>query len=284
MKSKLCRTALAVGPVLLLAFAGPSRATSTDVVLNLEGNPTCSSLGDNSAILDYRDGSPATRSIILPTSDGGTQTLEYTLGTDVDGNAELSQWAITSFNATAGNPINYIILKAQGGSGARVFHYGAAGPGDGAIADSEMSSTGARLAAISFCYGLTSGLPTPPVSESPIPDCSDFTDPMTGEIIIDGTVIGRCPTDPAETRLLISLDLEKPFFDVQSCTCNLPGGLPTCDPELAVDEPGACISTDPNDPMQGINERVPIIIQGVEAPNSYVCYTIGGKRTCYGEF
>lgn len=283
MRSNIHRIAPVLGPVLLLALSGPSQATSTDVVLNLEGNPTCSSLGDNSAVLEYRDGSPASKTIVLNTSDGGTQTLAYTLGSDSSGNAQILHWEISSLTGTAGNPINYVILKSQGGSGARVFHYGAAGPGAGAIVDNELSATGARLAAVSFCYGLTTGLPGGPEPVAAIPDCADFTD-QNGEVVLDDTVIGRCPTDINETRLLISLDLEKPNFDVQSCTCNIPGGLPVCDPELAVDEPGACISTDPNDPMQGINERVPILIQGVEAPNSYICYTIGGRRVCYGEF
>jgi hypothetical protein len=275
-----------IGLSLLAVFTNPSFATSTDVVLNLEGNPTCSSLGDNSTILEFRDSSPGgTKSVILPTTDGGTQVLDYEVGFDsILGVAEVVSWEISGVSTgSVVNPINYVILKAQGGKdGARVFHFGSAEDGDGAVSDDDENATGSKLSALSFCYGLTSGYGEEPPGDEPIPDCLDYADPVTGEIIIDGTVIGSCPTDTSEERLLISLDLYAPDFDLQSCTCNVDGGLPVCDPELSVDEEGACMVT--TGAGGGVNERVPVIIQGVENPDSYICYTIGGKRKCYGHF
>jgi len=271
---------MAIASFLMLSVITQVQATSSTVVLNLEGNPTCDSLGDNSSILAARDNDPqeGVNEVSGPRIDGMTQTIQYTIDTS---GALLMSWDILNQDEFV-NPINYVILKAQGSNGARVFHFGGIGAGE--VSDTDEEATG-NIAAVSFCYGLTEGpLDEPPLAG--IPDCGELDIANN----LGGTLIGACPTDssgnpdPDQERLLISLDLNADNFDIQSCTCNVPGGLPSCDPDVPVDEPGACIVTDPNDILEGVNERVPVMIQGVETPNSYICYTIGGDRFCFGDF
>ena len=108
-------------------------ASSTDVVLNLEGNPTCSSLGDNQAVLNFRDTGfvIGVNEATVDTTTGGTQTITYEIG-DVEGSTGIVSWSLTGVDETNGNPINFIILKTQGNkAGARVYHYGASTDGQG---------------------------------------------------------------------------------------------------------------------------------------------------------
>jgi hypothetical protein len=55
MKSILKSIAVAIASFAMLSIITQAQATSTDVVLNLEGNPTCSSLGANDSIIEIRD-------------------------------------------------------------------------------------------------------------------------------------------------------------------------------------------------------------------------------------
>jgi hypothetical protein len=293
MKLTKILTALGASLILIGPFT-PAQATSSDVVQNLEGNPTCSSLGPNGEILEYRDTGPeiGPNSAVLPLIDGGTQTVTYTVGIDNDtGNAEVKIWSITnvSLNSVV-NPINYTILKAQGNDGSRVFHFGKAG----VVFDTEEIARGPQLSAISFCYGLTAGVEEP----DPVPACEDLTTGVGG---LDGTTI-TCDTTGNE-RLLINMSLNETNFGFDdkfhACTCNVAdGGLPECNPSLGPvlkgtqDDapPGArsCMEYDPDELVNGIpvgiNTRVPTRIEGVENPDSYICYTIDGVRTCYGHY
>jgi hypothetical protein len=277
MKVMLKSFTMAIASFLMLSVTTQAQATSSTVVLNLEGNPTCDSLGDNASILAARDNGPqvGVNEVSGPRIDGMVQTIQYTI--DASGEFPLVSWDILNQDEFV-NPINYVIIKGQGSNGARVFHFG--GIGEGAVSDTEEEATG-NIAAVSFCYGLTEGPIDTPLAG--IQDCAE----LDVENNLGGTLIGACPTpeigDPKK-RLLISLDLDADNFDIQSCTCNVPEGLPSCDPNVPVDEPGACIVTDMYDPLEGVNERVPVMIQGVETPNSYICYTIGGDRVCYGDF
>ena len=276
------RSISALAAVLALFLAPQARATSTDVVLNLEGNPTCSSLGDNAAIMEARDNSP-TAGVNTATGPDGqeiTYTLSYDSSAGVD---EVTEWHVT---AGPFDNINYTILKAKGNAGAKVFHFGAAG----VPLDLDEDSNGS-LSAVSFCYGLTGDTQPPALDMVNLGPCEDLVNAGEG---LDGTGIA-CPIDSSgnpdgtEQRMIISLDISKtrtePDFAVQFCTCNLLDAngsetrLPVCDPDLSRGEQGACT----NNP-EGINTRVPIVIQGVENPHSYICYTIGGRRTCYGSF
>jgi len=283
--------AMAIASIAMLSIITQAQAeTSSDVVLNLEGNPSCSSLGDNDSILQAKDTGPQAgpNEVTGPRIDGNTQTIQYTI--DDSFNPPLLSWVILNQDEKV-NPINYVIIKARGKNGAKVFHFG--GIGKGAVIDID-EEAGGDITAVSFCYGLTEGpvdsSEPPPLAD--IPECDEFL-PGGGVDDLGGTLIGACPTptilDEGQ-RLLISLDLLAQDFDVQSCTCNVPDGLPVCDPELSVNEipatgePGACIATSSADPLEGVNERVPVLIQAVETPNSYICYTIGGSRYCYGHF
>ncbi len=351
-------TAVGASLVLIGAF-NTVQATSTDVVLNLEGNPTCSSLGDNSVVQVFKDSNPGgTRELTLSLPNGGgIQKLSYTV-VPVDGIDRITTWDIIEVN---GNPvngteeqqdlfyaqvnaINYIILKAQGGNnGARVFHYGTSdddeGTGSpGAITDEVLVSPGPILAAVSFCYGLTTSFVQVEEPEPPLPvlACEDLS---TSEL--DGT--GISCEDGGEERLLINMELNAKNFGFDdafhACTCNVTDtskpsgytGLPQCNPArdaqrvnslgqfvdaatgiLFVDQDGnlinegagpgitgddllspedrTCLEYNPDDPGSGttvptgVNERVPVIIQGVENPDSYICITQDGVRTCYGHY
>jgi hypothetical protein len=78
-------------------------------------------------------------------------------------------------------------------------------------------------------------------------------------------------------RLIIVLDPQAPNFGASAegafCTCNT--DFVECDPDASVGELNAC--QNPN----GVNERVPLDIQGVEDPDSYICRTLGGRRVCF---
>ena len=340
--------------LLLVGGITPAKATSTDVVLNLEGNPTCSSLGDNSLVQVLKDSSPGgTRELIMPLPNGGgTQKLIYT-AEPIGGIDQITTWDIVEVNGnrldrpTPGptevedfyaqvNAINYIIMKAQGGNnGARVFHYGTAedGPGaPGAITDEILVSPGPTLTAVSFCYGLTTGFDEPqsPIVISDLPSCESLTDQNgdgAGELFTTGI---KCPTvgpnggDPEE-QVIINMALNDPRFGfdvtqdiIRACTCN--SQLKPCNPALPaqlvnnlgqyLDEMGmpildgagnpitaddvspqdrTCLeynplSTNDRGTPDGVNDRVPFHIEGVENPDSYICYTIDGVRTCYGHY
>jgi len=330
---KLSKILSAVGTSLILIgpFTPAQADTSTDVVLNLEGNPTCSSLGDNSQVLEFRDSNPdstpgSPRFVELNIVDingdpAGTQVVEYSVTST---NPPTMDWKIIEVNDIQitstdldeledffreVNPINYIILKAQGGNkGARVFHFGAFGPGAGAIVDQDEEAPGSTLAAASFCYGLTTSFGQVEEPEPlPVVACEDITVET-----LDGTGI-VCANDGKE-RLLINMELNAENFGFDdafhACTCNVTEdvggtltatGLPECNPKLAAVEKGSqdentppeersCMEYDITDansdgvPDAGVNNKVPLLIQGVENPDSYICYTIDGVRTCYGHY
>lgn len=298
---------------LLLLAAPASQATSTDVVLNLEGNPTCSSLGDNSAVIEYRDSNPVgVKQVVLPTP-AGTQTLAYEVVEAAGENARMVEWSIVEVNgstdvANSPNvfPINYTILKAQGGqNGARVFHFGTSAKVPGAITDSDEEGPGGRMAAVSFCYGLTSGFNQPdPPSVVNLPNCDDLSQTPTGISDLYTTGID-CP-ETGEQQLIINLALNEDNFGfnfdtntVRACTCNV--DLPPCNPDLPAVPKGtqdentpaderSCMEYDVNSDANndgypdGVNTRVPLQIMGVENPDSYICYVIGGTRYCYGHY
>ncbi len=281
MKSMLKSIAMVIASFAMLSIMTQARATETNVVLNLEGNPTCNSLGANDMIIEIRDNDPqpgeniVTGDIFFEGMFVGEQRIVYYM--NISGES-VDKWEIDVPEEEV-TPVNYTILKARGNAGAVVYHFG--GKNAGATKDSVEVANG-EITAVSFCYGLT-GPTVPPVAVV-IPECDEFSS-GGGVDDLGGTEIGACPTatmgDPAQ-RVLISLDLLAKDFDVQSCTCNVPGGLPICDPEASVNEPGACMDT--IGPGNGVNERVPVLIQAVENPDSYICYTIGGRRLCYGHF
>lgn len=295
-----------------IAMFGQAQASQTNVIMNLEGNPTCSSLGDNHSVLQVTvDGVSGTAE--LPTTSGGVQYIDYVVG-DVNGTEGIVSWEITGINMAnqdSINPVNYIILKNQGGkTGARVFHFGTTDADKGATSDTDEAGVGSNLASISFCYGLTTGINTPSESEniSALPSCDSLD--SNGDGISDLFTTGiTCPTvgpdgGPPEEQVIINLALNKPNMGfvgsstVRACTCNVT--LPACNPELDVvteaqdptdalpSSERSCLEavsgTNANGVAKGVNERVPFGVEVVENPDSYICYTIGGRRYCYGHY
>lgn len=286
MKIKLRSLAASMAPLASLAclgFGSPSLASDAVAVLNLEGNPSCKSLGDNDAILDVtyaNDFNPGPNQVAVATVDPATgnptgeyQTLSFVVGTTADGFLGITDWSIDPSSVSADdkvNPINYIILKSvsnKGGpnqdTGARVFHYGASVPTGGSvqgtmgsIGDADLPSRSNSMSHISFCYGLTAGVPggggggddTVPLAELPLPSCET----INNDPFFDAQI--TCPTgEGAEEQMIISLGLNKPFFGfdfgdnpdtannlgIRACTCNTT--VPACNPALAaqsVDESG----------------------------------------------
>lgn len=256
--------------VMTLASANPAFATQTDVVLNLEGNPTCNSLATNS-ILEIKDTAPPyVGSKIVMGPDG--QKITYTVGAN---GTTITAWQISSppTSSLLLRPVNFVILKAKRHAGAkehdgarehagekehagaRVFHFGSAG----VTSDDTEQGTG-RLAQVSFCYGLSQ--PTP----QPLARCSDLA--QVGGL--DETAIS-CPYNVTEERVLISLDPGSANWNVKLCTCN--ANFAKCDPNVAAGQTGACPT--------GKLATVPIHIEGVQDPASLICTTIGGQRLCF---
>jgi len=363
---KLTKILTAVGASLILIGPfTPAQATSTDVVLNLEGNPTCSSLGDNSLVQVFKDSNPGgTRELTLPLPNGEYQIIRYTVAS-VEGIDQITTWDIVEVNGNRldseppgsteledffaeVNAMNYIILKAQGGNnGARVFHYGTCDGDDeecsgapGEITDEELISPGPNLSAVSFCYGLTTGISEPvdpPIVLTDLEDC-ELIDPDgngTADLYTTGIDCPAPITDGSgnilNEQLIINMALNDPRFGfdvntdtIRACTCN--SQLKPCNPALdaqRVDDQGryvnaggmfvdqngmvlqdqtnpitaddlsqedrTCLEYDPTSTVNGdlpvgVNERVPFEIEGVENPDSYICYTIDAVRTCYGHF
>jgi hypothetical protein len=250
--------------VMTLASANPAFATQTDVVLNLEGNPTCNSLATNS-ILEIKDTAPPyVGSKIVMGPDG--QKITYTVGAN---GTTITSWQISSppSSSLLPRPVNFVILKAKRHAGARehdgekehagarVFHFGSAG-----VTSDDTEQGPGRLAQVSFCYGLSP--PTP----QPLARCSDLA--QVGGL--DETGI-NCPYNATEERVLISLDPGSPNWNVKLCTCN--ANFAKCDPNVAAGQPGACPT--------GTLTTVPIHIEGVQDPASLICTTIGGQRLCF---
>ena len=232
----------------------------------------------------------------------------------VDGSGGVLEWQITGIteaNQDSINPINYVILKNQGGkTGARVYHFGTTDEDKGATSDTDEPGVGNNLASVSFCYGLTTGINAPPESDNiaALPSCDslDSNGDGTSDLFTTGVT---CPTvgpdgGPPEEQVIINLALNKPNMGfvgsstVRACTCNVT--LPACNPELEVvneaqdptdalpSSERSCLEavpgTNSNGVAKGVMERTPFTIGVSENPDSYICYVIGGRRYCYGHY
>jgi hypothetical protein len=259
--------------LVALVVAVPAWATTSFVTLNLEGNPTCSSLGPNDDIISIKDTDP---------NVGGNGPLTGPLGQEVTYTLGSSKTTITSWSSTV--PVNYVILKARGNAGAKVFHFGPAGT----TTDTDVEGLG-DLTAVSFCYGLAFTEPPPePIDITApgapiVPDCEDLT---LGDGLLAGSDV-VCPlagTEDTGKRVLISLDPEAPNFGIRFCSCNLTvnqDDFLRCDPELPARDPTEPVTLDGGCPSGLPTTRVPVNILGVQDPHSKICFTLGGKRRCY---
>lgn len=270
-----CAAAAAALALVPVAFA-----TSSEIVSEVKGHPDCEDLSNNDAIIEAVDYDPPSR--------GGTASVEGPDGQvftySVDASGELLDWETSASE----KPVNFTVLggverrKHKRRKVSQVFHFGV----DGVFSDTEEEIEG-KLKVVRFCYGLMR--PEPPDMIN-LGDCEEL---MRKQGKLNGSEI-VCPAK-GEERALISLDITPPAhpddrkdFTVQFCTCNFQdpdtgsSRLPQCDPALSRDpddENNACT----NNP-DGTNTRVPVLIQGVENPSSYICFTSGGRRVCYGHF
>ena len=263
---------------IALAVAPAAFATSSEIVSEVKGHPDCEDLSNNDAILEAADYRPprggGTASITGP--DG--QVFTYT----IDAWGDLLDWE----TAESGKPVNLTVLGSterdhhKRSKESHVFHFGI----DGVFSDTAEEAPDGKLKVVRFCYGLMR--PEPPDMIN-LGDCGELMKKHGS--LNESEVI--CPAQ-GEKRALISLDITPPAhpddrkdFTLQFCTCNVDTKdkrLPKCNPELSRDDNdqnNACT----NNPI-GINTRVPILIQGVENPSSYICFTSGGRRVCYGQF
>lgn len=254
MKTRSYRILAAAAVAMSLTSSNPAFATQTDVVLNLEGNPTCSSLAINS-ILEIKDTAPPLVGSKIVTGPDG-QKITYTVGAN---GTTITTWQVSSppTSSLLLRPVNLVILKAQGAAGARVFHFGSVG-----VTSDDTEQAAGRLAQVSFCYGLSQLAATP----QPLASCSSLAGGL------DETGI-TCPSNVTEARVLISLDPGSANWNVKLCTCNTT--FTKCDPNAPAGQTSAC----PN-PL-GTLATVPIHIEGVQDPASLVCTTIGGQRLCF---
>lgn len=249
-------TGLAIAIIAIgLASSNHIFATQTDIVLNLEGNATCKSVAVGS-ILEINDAAPPLVGTKIVTGPDG-QKISYTVS--ANGTA-ITTWQIISPLVTSPiKPVNIVILKAQGSTRARAFHFGSVG-----VTSDDIAQATGKLNVVSFCYGLSQLAGTSP----PLASCSSLA--LVGGL--DETSIG-CPTDLTQARVLISLDPGSPDWNVKMCTCNTT--FTKCNPNAPVGQTGAC----PN--PAGTLATVPIHIEGVQDPASLVCTTIGGQRLCF---
>ena len=187
-----------------------------------------------------------------------------------DDGKSIAHWEAQSVAGGPPQPVDFVMVEIA--DDANLFHYGDMG----AISDRNLPAPrDHEVTNIKFCYGL---------ARDPMymGDCDELA--SRGETL-NGTAVS-CPDD--EARMIVSLDVtpgldpdDRPDFNRKFCSCNL-GRLPTCDPDLSrseTDDNDACT----NNP-DGRNERPPMAIEGVENPGSYLCFTIGGNRVCYGHF
>ena len=245
MKSSRRRGLGAVFGATVLAMAGPALAASTDVVLDLEGNPTCSSLTENSSIIDLRDTSVQAGDLI---------TLSGPQGQSIQAQVDSTGTSIEFF--TSDVPTNFVILKGQGNSGAIVYHYGAFGTTGDTFLDGPDS---ANITQAAWCYGLTDVVET-----DPVPSCADL-----------GEDAPQCPLDGGveENGLLIFFDFDETNFgvDANQCTCGNTD-LNDCDEGASAGGTATCAG--------GTLQQVPVQVEGIQNPSSTVCTTVSGKRVC----
>lgn len=245
MRSSRRRGLGAVFAATVVAMAGPALAASTDVVLDLEGNPTCSSLSENSSIITLRDTSVQLGELI---------TLSGAQGQSIQAQVDSTGTTIESF--TSAVPTNFVILKGQGNSGAIVYHYGAFGTTGDTFLDGPDS---ARITQATWCYGLTDVVET-----DPVPNCADL-----------GPNAPQCPLDGGveQNGLLIFFDFDAVNFgvDANQCTCGATE-LVDCDEGASASGTNTCAG--------GTLQQVPVQVEGIQNPSSTVCTTIAGKRIC----
>jgi hypothetical protein len=201
-------------------------ASSAPVVLDLEGNPSCSALALNT-VFEEKDTSVSKHTEELPLLLHNGQELTYTVGPD----NTIESWKL---HPTAVLPalrlrVNFVILKGSGNAGARVFHY----VKGGVTEDSTLVGPG-TLKTVSFCYGIEEPFIEETVTLCPVIGVNSIDPPP--ELL--GVVV-QCPDNDTDYSIHI-IKKGTDGFEYDECTCN--AEAKTCDPELAADETGACVA------------------------------------------
>jgi hypothetical protein len=286
--------------------------SSAQLIANLDGYHSCENISNNSNVMEVRVRRPTYgQPVILPL---GSQSIRYEIS-----HGKVISWSFIPDYNEPEFPINSVIIDSKNGhksdksdksdksgksnkrgsnAGARAYHFG----DQGATEDEGETGQGKYITKIRFCYGLVDDAPPVQAFEDKIPNCN-----------VANTGIS-CPTgtDLDEPMLFIGLSLLNPNFDPSSqsedekdswCTC---GSLvlSECDPAADAGTENACnlpeedegeedypegysggysVSSENSDDdvADGVVPRVPVLIQAVETPDSYVCRVRAGVRRCY---
>ena len=125
-------------------------------------------------------------------------------------------------------PVNFVVLKAGGKAGARVYHYGTGGE------TSDYNLIGPdTLKAVSICYGLNQE-PLPPQEQTNLCSLPGSDDP--GDLIGVGIA---CPTT-GEDVYSIHVIKKGQQFEYDECTCGETAKF--CDPAIPPGQLDSCLS------------------------------------------
>jgi hypothetical protein len=246
--------------------------------LDLDGNPGCSQLVENSLISETRDTAPGgTRTLVV--ADAPYQCITYTLWAETN---TITSWGTnycegTGYGSDPDNdppiyPVNMLVYKAKGSDGARVWHYGAAG----ASADSDLVGPG-EATSVAFCTGLNNVIVAPPT----VKRCDDVEAELVNGVEALCAGVGD---DRATVHVVRKGQDGRETID--SCTCN--ETAVECDPALPPGVYKSCIEA----PSEGgstaeelLLRQVPGIIKHINN-GSFYCSDFAGTVECasFGAF
>lgn len=252
MGLRFTRVFMILSAAAVLGINTSAFATSSDVILDLDGNPGCKQLITNAQVIELRDNNPQDGENTI--SDANI-SIDYVAETNVQSVTTVTQWSLTQGEF----PIIATIHKAKGSDGARVFHFGL----QGVTGDSDEEGPG-LLQSLAFCY-------SEDITFDPeeLPQCDE-----TANSEFEGVGI-TCPADGTQRDIFIRNKSEggKPT-DV--CTCNYT--VTECDESVPTGGVGACPTGEPLNATP-----TPIIIWDDAGPNSDdgYCLLRNGAWRCY---
>jgi hypothetical protein len=214
------------------ATASTAHASSAPVILDLEGNTTCSSLVANDVIYEAKDNAPPIGEDKTLTLHNGQQ-LKYTTNGEGD---TITEWRLSATTIDPAYPVNFVIVKGtQGSFGAKVFHYGKAGVTYDNDLESPLDTKNdvlTTLGTVTFCYGLDEQTI---VEQEVVPRCNADGFTLAGEEI-------GCGNDVTSFHAITKGDV----LTYEECTCretayycdrDVPaGGINSCVPDCTGSE------------------------------------------------
>jgi hypothetical protein len=278
------------GLALTMLFTSSAIATTTDVVLDLDGNPGCSQLVDNQLINETRDSDPP----LYPIEDlDGNQILKKLILTS---NPDQCIWYKMSNGDTIDifrtdwcsgeapylgatlEAVNMVVTKGGGNAGSRVHHYGTSGVDD----DTDVVGPG-TLKSVAFCTGLEGAvLPDDTVTAK---SCSEVTGTVDVNALDDVNGVAAICTALGDDRAVVHVVRtdDVGVQTVESCTCNAPAF--ECDPDPALaGTTGSCISpVGPGTPVTAEDKllrQVPGVIKHTN-DGTFWCDDFDGTVECY---